>query len=135
MKNKIILPVLLMLAVVIVAVAQEYNSRGPTPDEDRWEAGIFDRIATTGTNGTIANAGRQGQAAVGVNSTSLVVTNAAVTANAFIAASLYVSAATTAGDQTNNWVTAVTPAAGSFTVRLRQPPGSNAVVNWFILNY
>ena len=123
------------IAVVCTVLAQEYKDREPTPNEARWPAGIFNYVVSTGTNGTIANAGRQGYAAIGVNSTSLVVTNAGVTTNAFIAANLFVSGATTAGDQTNNWVTAVTPAAGTFTVRLRQPPGSNAVVRWLILNY
>lgn len=120
---------------MVAAIAQEYKNRQPTPDEARWTAGIFDYTVTSGTNGNISNAGRQGYAAIGANSTSLVVTNAGVTTNAFIAANLFVSTATTAGDQTNNWVTAVTPAAGTFTVRLRQPPGSNAVVRWLILNY
>lgn len=132
---KIRLTSLLILALATAAFAQQYKLRPPNPEESRWPAGIFDLTVTSGTNGTIANTGRQGYATIGANSTSLVVTNSAVTTNAFITANLFVSPATTAGDQTNNWVTAVTPAAGSFTVRLRQPPSSNAVVRWLILNY
>lgn len=135
MKIKSLLILSFLCALVTVAFAQQYLIRPPTPEESRWTAGIFDRTTTSGTNGTIANTARQGYATVGANSTSLVVTNSAVTTNAFISAHLFVSPATTAGDQTNNWITAVTPAAGTFTVRLRQPPGSNAVVRWLILNY
>ena len=133
--KKLILLSFCASALVLAVLAQSVPNGIPTPTEAQWPAGIFNYVVQTGTNGTISNPGRQGYAAIGANSTSLVVTNAGVTTNAFIAANLFVSTATTAGDQTNNWVTAVTPASGAFTVRLRQPPGSNAVVRWLILNY
>lgn len=123
------------LAVAVALYAQSVPNGIPTPTEANWPAGIFNYTLTTGTNGTISNGGRQGRAAIGVNSTSLVVTNAGVTTNAYIVASLANAGPVVAADLTNNWVTAITPAAGTFTVNLRQPPGSNAIVRWLILNY
>jgi len=126
---------LLLLALCTVVMAQEWKNRRATFDEENAAAvGVLDFEYATGSN-TVASASRAGQAIVGSSATFLTVTNSGITTNAVIDARLAHTTATTAGDKTNNWVTAVTPSDGTFQVYLRQPAGSNAAVRWFIIAY
>ena len=120
----------LFLAVVAFNLfAQEYKLRPPTPDEDRWEAGVFDYTFSTNA-GNQAISTRGGRFLIASNASSAVITNSAVTTNAIILAQLV-------STENSNAVTRVTSTNGSFTVAVSttNSVSGGLAVKFFILNY
>ena len=126
--NKFLSLICILALALVIGVAQEYKSRNATPDEARWNVGVFN--FNWNTNGSQSNAYRAARIQVPTNVSSVRITNADITTNAIVFAFSEMSTNT-------NFVRTIAISNGGFTLWLNgtNELADNMGVRYFIQSY